>query len=711
MIEEPTPADTDTDTPQTNALRLAAIGLRVLPIRPGGKSPPMKSWQHAATNNPSKVTAWYKGLYRDAGVGLALGDQPNGNHIFALDLDNHGDGDGADELADLEHHHGNLPDTWRSVTGSDGAHLIFTTPPGITVRNQQASGNRVSPNIDVRGQGGQIVVAPTIHPDTLNAYAWEHGYAPWEHTIAEAPPWLIKLVAEPPPTPPPPKGPSNYDGPSVADQLRANWDWTAELTARGWTADRTTPNGDTYWTRPGKPPRSGHSAVLHPGGPFVVFTTSLPDSWPHVGHRTVDGSGYSLTPFDFVAANDHDGDRSQAARTLGDTNTPPAADHPNPHKPEDYHPIELIDWATIHDHGDEITPGLLMPGRWTALAAGAKAGKTTLEMFVTIEISQGRDPFDGNEIEPVTVLYIDAEMGRLDLEERIHELGHPDPLKLTNWYASDLPPRLDTIPGGNALQLAVEKLGAKVVVIDGINGTVDGAEKDDMTWRAFYDHAIFPLKRKGVAVITGDNHGKDATLGPRGSSVKLDKPDAVINLKRTDNGVKLTTTHRRTSAYPPELLLSIGGLDGNEPITYRRTNTKWAVGTEDLAALLDEIGVPIDWGRGKAKQALNDAGGKAGTELLASVLRYRRLHPRVVSLDLKAKGQVKGQVKNTSRTGPEDRSQNSPSTREDRSKGQVRTGPTVKRTGGGCVEKDTPNVQTASGDDLTDDEYTIDDLF
>ncbi|MEO6653316.1 MAG: hypothetical protein ABIP17_11735 [Ilumatobacteraceae bacterium] len=39
-------------------------------------------------------------------------------------------------------------------------------------------------------------------------------------------------------------------------------------------------------------------------------------------------------------------------------------------------PVELIDWSTIHDRADEFVEGLLLPGRWTAIAAGAKAGKT-----------------------------------------------------------------------------------------------------------------------------------------------------------------------------------------------------------------------------------------------------------------------------------------------------------------------------------------------
>lgn len=294
--------------------------------------------------------------------------------------------------------------------------------------------------------------------------------------------------------------------------------------------------------------------------------------------------------------------------------------------------VELIDWATIHDHGDEIVDGLLIPGRWTALAAKAKAGKTTLEMFVTVEISEGRDPFDSTRREPVIVLYVDGEMGRFDLEERIKELGH-EPALLARWHATDLPPRLDTLPGGNALVLAAKQLGAAVVVIDGINGTVSGPEKDDTTWRAFYDFTIMPLKRAGIAILTGDNLGKDESLGPRGSSVKVDKPDAVIQLSRTDNGVKLKTTHRRTSAYPAERTLSIDGLDGATPISYRTTNSAWPDGTAEVAALLDDLGIPLDHGRRKIRQQLDDLKTTASdptrfqvrNDALTAAIRYRKI--------------------------------------------------------------------------------------
>jgi hypothetical protein len=286
--------------------------------------------------------------------------------------------------------------------------------------------------------------------------------------------------------------------------------------------------------------------------------------------------------------------------------------------------VELIDWATIHENDDAIVDGLALPGRWTALAAPAKAGKSELILNVALHVSEGRDPFDRTQMEPVTVLYVDAEMGRLDLYERIKGAGL-EPGRLARFHATDMPPRLDTEQGGRSLLETVLQLGARLVVIDGINGVVTGGENDDTTWRAFYLHGIAPLKRAGVAVLTADNLGKDADRGPRGSSVKLDKADAIVRLRRTDNGVKLTTTHRRTSAYPSEWTLSVVGVDGDEPVAYERTNSAWPDGTEALAATIDGLGVPVDHGRGRVREALKEAKIGVRDTLLTAAIRYRKI--------------------------------------------------------------------------------------
>ena len=147
----------------------------------------MPKWVEAATTDPASSPTGSPHV-RDHGVGLAMGRQPDGRMIFALDVDEHDSAhSGVETLADLQAEHGNLPETWCSITGSGGLHCC--SPPDVEVRNGKAGDG-----LDIRGEGGQIVVAPSVHPGTGGVYDWEHGFAPWERDIAAAPEWLLDIV-------------------------------------------------------------------------------------------------------------------------------------------------------------------------------------------------------------------------------------------------------------------------------------------------------------------------------------------------------------------------------------------------------------------------------------------------------------------------------------------------------------------------------------
>ena len=163
------------------------------------------------------------------------------------------------------------------------------------------------------------------------------------------------------------------------------------------------------------------------------------------------------------------------------------------------------------------------------------------------------------------------------------------------------------------------------MIIDGLNGVVRGAENDDTTWRDLYEWSITPCKARGIAVISADNLGKDTTRGPRGSSVKLDKADAVIELERTDLGAKLTATHRRTAAYPREQHYVIAHADEDEPaMVVLRVDDSDPEGTSEVIVKLWDLGLPVDIGVRKAREALRTAGFKASNAAIGTAVRTRR---------------------------------------------------------------------------------------
>ena len=294
-----TATDPEGNDPLTLAHRYATAGLRVLPIPPGRKHPPMTAWQDAATTDPATLDAWWTGLYAGHGCGLAPDQLPDGRWWFAVDIDQHGI-DGAATWQDLCDGHDGAPATVEATTGGGGTHLIYAAPTEI--RNA-----KLADGIDIRGHGGQIVAEPSIHPSG-QPYTWVDGQAPWEHPIADAPGWLLTMLSEPAPV----ASPTTLDRGPIGDRPGDLWaaatSWADLLAPDGWTLHHTDPTGEQHWTRPGKDTRHGTSATVgHKGSDVLkVFTSS---------HPTLDAEA-TYTKLGYLASTRFDGDHAAAAGSL-----------------------------------------------------------------------------------------------------------------------------------------------------------------------------------------------------------------------------------------------------------------------------------------------------------------------------------------------------------------------------------------------------------
>lgn len=294
-------------TPLDHALFYAARGWRVHPIPPGFKYPHGHArWQENATTDAGRIGRYYT-QNPDHGVCIATGRESG---VFAIDIDpDHG---GDDSLRALEAQYGPLPDTVESLTGGGGRHLLFAWPDEFVIVNNQSG--RLGLGIDVRGEGGQIVVAPTLHPTSGVAYAWEIEHDPFDGVApSPAPEWLLQLLtttvdAEPRR----PERKRLKSDPLPGDWWEAQTDWPTELGRRGWSlhSQHTDAQGGHYelWTRPGKRPDDGASASLYWQGSDVlkVFSTNAA---PLVAEKT-----YTL--WGFHVANEFGGDFEEAARAV-----------------------------------------------------------------------------------------------------------------------------------------------------------------------------------------------------------------------------------------------------------------------------------------------------------------------------------------------------------------------------------------------------------
>ena len=151
---------------QRAALDYVSKGFAIFPLAVQGKTPLTKNGVKDASNDPSTVQEWWD-KNPNANIGLATG-QVNNIVVIDMDVDEDRGINGYDSIRDWERTNGALPDSWRSITGRGGYHLIYST--------DEKYKNRVNiiPGVDIRADGGYIVVPPSIHPNGT-AYMWEDG--------------------------------------------------------------------------------------------------------------------------------------------------------------------------------------------------------------------------------------------------------------------------------------------------------------------------------------------------------------------------------------------------------------------------------------------------------------------------------------------------------------------------------------------------------
>ena len=593
------------------AIAYTQLGIRVIPIRPGHKYPGIDAWQTKATDDTDVVTSWFTGDYKSYGIGIATGRTKYGQ-IFVVDVDDRDEYRGSDTLHDLEQRYGALPETVTAITGTGGQHLYFYSP--VEVRND--AGSRLGVGLDIRGEGGQVLAAPTIHPNGKQ-YQWVDGWSPMDRRPANAPQWLLTLLTTNPQMVKP-QGASDLflaDPTTPSARYCAQTTWEQLLIPDGWTLAKTDRHGEQHWTRPGKDSRDGISATIGHNGndALIVFTSAV--AWLPEG-------GYNR--FGYMAARDHHGDWKIAAKQFLAHNT--TQTEPSIITPDEMLDM-LVDWKTFwnQDHivEDWIAKPLIARARQTALFAGAKTGKSWLTLNVVAALATGKPILGQPAVAHVHVLYLDYEMVEADLYERLEQFGYTEDDDLSHLHYALIPslPPLNTIEGASAIMRLCELTKAEVVVIDTTGRAIEGEENSADSYREFARTTGLALKRAGIACVRTDHAGKDGGKkhGQRGSSAKNDDVDIVYRLDKIDDGLMLIRTHTRISWVPEKVDLVVEDYKDDITIRLRTRETKgWTVKEIDLAKKMDRLGIPKDAGVNesiKIAKALGESlGHKSGVQ-------------------------------------------------------------------------------------------------
>ena len=155
-----------------------------LPVFPCGhdKKPVIATGFKAATRDRAVILESFNRPGAEL-IGVPTGSSSG---LIVIDVDIRPDKSG---MGWLEENSEALPPTRTHKTRSGGLHLLFRAPDSVDIRN---SASRVAPGVDVRGEGGYVIVPPSP------GYSLADPVEP-----AEMPRWLIRAcLREDPPAPP-----------------------------------------------------------------------------------------------------------------------------------------------------------------------------------------------------------------------------------------------------------------------------------------------------------------------------------------------------------------------------------------------------------------------------------------------------------------------------------------------------------------------------
>lgn len=148
-----------------------------------GKHPAV-NWQRYTKKraDDDQLVFWFDGMEHTHNVGVVTG-AISGN-VFVIDVDTGQGKLGMETLDQVQMAHDDLPVTATAKTGSGGKHIFLRAPDGFHVKTDT---NLLGSGIDVRGEGGFVVMAPSRHASG-NRYTYDMD------DIADAPNWVLAMV-------------------------------------------------------------------------------------------------------------------------------------------------------------------------------------------------------------------------------------------------------------------------------------------------------------------------------------------------------------------------------------------------------------------------------------------------------------------------------------------------------------------------------------
>jgi hypothetical protein len=164
------------------AIRYAELGYEVLPVVAGAKNPLTEHGVRDATLDTKMIESWWT-RWPNANIGVSA------TGLVIIDIDSKDNVRWPED----EERACELVESARaiSVTPSGGRHFFFRRPDGVSWR---CSVRKLAANVDVRTDGGYVVVPPSKL--LAGAYAWLKELDTAKEFLSTPPKWLCDLLDE-----------------------------------------------------------------------------------------------------------------------------------------------------------------------------------------------------------------------------------------------------------------------------------------------------------------------------------------------------------------------------------------------------------------------------------------------------------------------------------------------------------------------------------
>ena len=403
------------DDLRSAALEYGNQGIAIMPCAERGKKPALDRTgkEHAvATNDTDQILQWWT-KNPQSNIGIVC----TANALAVIDID------GEVGVEWIQDNQLPMPATWTATTAR-GFHYYYRWPTDLRIRTSQ-----IASKLEIRAAGAYVIAPPSIHPDG-DSYQWNPNRCDWD-ALPELPPEWVTLQPQT----------QQLQVPTVGNtvalkRLTGLARHLAE-TPKGsrhqalYTIARTL--GGLVASRHLTPTQIG--AALHAA---AERNGLLAEDGDHNIHQTI-VQGINKGIGDGPDPGHHEtGERNPYILT------PPGEDGGSTLTEARKHLLNLdeVIEAEIDDTQWLIEP-IVPAHKSVALYAAGKTGKSLLVLDLVAAAASGRSVLGGAPLEtPIHILYVDQEMTRDDLTERLHSLGYtqPDPVLKQHLHYSQLYP-------------------------------------------------------------------------------------------------------------------------------------------------------------------------------------------------------------------------------------------------------------------------------